>query len=413
MSQFSKDDNSNRQRRQSLCEQKEKERIEINARQPRSVHNFTHAGYAKVPIPSETFRILREFWDNTKQDPSYKHVLEPWDRDNIYTNHWESPIYTVPLTSSKNQLTTAAATLSTAQRQLIISEVQSVLEAWVSSSNTPLIPTSLYGIRVYGNNSILAPHVDRIPLIVSAILNIDQDVETPWILQVIGHDGGAHNLTLQPGEMILYESHSILHGRPYPMQGNYYANVFVHFEPVGFTQQFHKKQQSFDNENAKLAERFQKALDRWTMEDTPDDVERRKDRNRALPDWIPDNSPQAARWRQEYVFYRTATNNNDAQQHQQQQERSPKTTFHQQQTRSSSFLQPPAPRTAHTLAADGDLEQLKKLVQEDPGIVHEADDNGWQPIHEAARSGTYKHVFSFSHSCRTGFTTNETWTKVR
>jgi prolyl 4-hydroxylase len=394
MRQFSKNDNaddSNRPRLSSLCEQKERERIEINARQPRSVHNYTHAGYAKVPIPTETFRILREFWDTTaKQNPSYKRVLEPWDRENIYTNHWESPIYIVPLAKDKNNHPFTTTNLSTAQRQLIFTEVQSVLEAWASS---PLIPTSLYGIRVYGNNSILAPHVDRIPLILSAILNIDQDVETPWILQVIGHDGRSHNLTLQPGEMILYESHSILHGRPYPLQGNYYANVFVHFEPVGFTQQFHQKQQQqqqqqqlFDSENSELAERFQKALDRWTVEDTPDDVEQRQDRNRALPHWIPEHSTQAARWRQEFVFDRTTNNNRDA-----QQERPPRTTF-DQQTKSSSFLQPPAPRSAHTLAADGDLEQLKQLVKEDPGIIHEADENGWQPIHEAARSGTYKTI---------------------
>lgn len=32
--------------------------------------------------------------------------------------------------------------------------------------------------------------------------------------------------------MVLYESHSVIHGRPFPLVGNYYANVFVHFEPV-------------------------------------------------------------------------------------------------------------------------------------------------------------------------------------
>ncbi len=33
--------------------------------------------------------------------------------------------------------------------------------------------------------------------------------------------------------MVLYESHSIIHGRPFPLKGRYYANVFIHFEPLG------------------------------------------------------------------------------------------------------------------------------------------------------------------------------------
>ena len=30
---------------------------------------------------------------------------------------------------------------------------------------------------------------------------------------------------------MLYESHTVLHGRPFPLQGRHYANVFVHFQP--------------------------------------------------------------------------------------------------------------------------------------------------------------------------------------
>ena len=32
--------------------------------------------------------------------------------------------------------------------------------------------------------------------------------------------------------MALYESHTVLHGRPFPLKGNFYANLFVHFIPV-------------------------------------------------------------------------------------------------------------------------------------------------------------------------------------
>jgi prolyl 4-hydroxylase len=32
---------------------------------------------------------------------------------------------------------------------------------------------------------------------------------------------------------VLYESHSVIHGRPFRMNGRFYANIFVHFEPLG------------------------------------------------------------------------------------------------------------------------------------------------------------------------------------
>ncbi len=37
---------------------------------------------------------------------------------------------------------------------------------------------------------------------------------------------------MEPGDMVLYESHSVIHGRPFPMRGNYFANCFIHFEPI-------------------------------------------------------------------------------------------------------------------------------------------------------------------------------------
>lgn len=33
------------------------------------------------------------------------------------------------------------------------------------------------------------------------------------------------------GDLVLYESHSVIHGRPFPLRGKFFANIFVHFEP--------------------------------------------------------------------------------------------------------------------------------------------------------------------------------------
>ena len=104
------------------------------------------------------------------------------------------------------------------------------MEEW---TGVPQISSSVYGIRTYHNNSVLTPHCDRMPLISSAIINVDQDVDEPWFLEVYDHAGVAHNVSMAPGDLVLYESHSVIHGRPFPMKGKYYANIFVHFEPLG------------------------------------------------------------------------------------------------------------------------------------------------------------------------------------
>jgi prolyl 4-hydroxylase len=40
------------------------------------------------------------------------------------------------------------------------------------------------------------------PLVSSAIINVAQDLEEPWPLEVFGHDGVAHNVTMEPGDMV-------------------------------------------------------------------------------------------------------------------------------------------------------------------------------------------------------------------
>ena len=159
------------------------------------------------------------------------------------------------------------------------------LEAWAGQS---LVSTSLYGVRVYKEGSVLAPHVDRLPLVTSAIINVAQDVDEPWILEVVGHDGIATNVTMEPGDMVLYESHSVIHGRPFPLKGRYYANIFVHFEPLGHTERHAAKRK--DEDNAKKL--YQEALGK-----APSPAKKEK-----LPEYIEPGSEEEKRWNQEYVY---------------------------------------------------------------------------------------------------------------
>lgn len=63
------------------------------------------------------------------------------------------------------------------------------LQEWMSQELTPI---SFYGVRKYTTGAVLAPHVDKLPLVASAIINVAQDVDEAWPLEMIGHDGKAH-----------------------------------------------------------------------------------------------------------------------------------------------------------------------------------------------------------------------------
>lgn len=192
------------------CIRSEEDRLDICRNQPPVMQNYTTLGFQKTTIPDDVFRYILDFWNRNE----HRALKERWHPGDIYTNHWDVPTYMVPLDNP--DLEGGGGLL----KSRIWDAVKEKLQRWIDSeaesfgylNNYPLSRASLYGIRVYSRGSILAPHVDRLPLVTSAIINVAQKVDDPWPLEVIGHDGIAYNITLEPGEMILYESHSIIHG---------------------------------------------------------------------------------------------------------------------------------------------------------------------------------------------------------
>ena len=100
----------------------------------------------------------------------------------------------------------------------------------------PLINASCYGIRVYQRGSYLYPHVDTIDThVISSSICIDYQLDKPWPFYIEDIQGQAHEISMSPGDMIFYESAKLKHARPYPLEGEYYASMFVHYTPVGWT----------------------------------------------------------------------------------------------------------------------------------------------------------------------------------
>jgi len=202
------------------CDIYEYDRMLMNQRQPQSMQNYTKVGFLKTRAPEKVVDLATKFWDQNH----YNQKPENWPPGNTYINHWDSPTYMLSIDDGR--LRGGGFAL----REQIWDASREAIEDWTGED---LSPTSLYGIRVYTEGAVLLPHVDRLPLVASAMINIAQDVDEPWPMEIYDHDGWAHNVTLEPGDMLLFESHSIIHGRPFPLKGRHYAMLFIHFEPTG------------------------------------------------------------------------------------------------------------------------------------------------------------------------------------
>jgi len=130
--------------------------------------------------------------------------------------------------------------------------------------------------------------------------------------------------------MVLYESHSVLHGRPFPMNGNFYANVFLHFEPLGI----YRKEPDDASANYTYTSESKESLDQ------------------GLPPYVLPGSIWEEKWR--------ASNPNGW-----------KLLF----------------ENKGTYWVEGNWKSLENLYIKDPIGFHGPDQNGWTLVHEAARSG--------------------------
>ena len=125
------------------------------------------------------------------------------------------------------------------------------------------------------------------------------------------------------------ESHSILHGRPFPLKGRFMANVFIHFEPIG-------------------------PVGGELLYGKTD-----------IPPYIVPGSLEDAHWRM-------------------QNPRGHVLLPQQQLTEGAT--------ETHRLVREGDLNDLMAAVDANEETVNARDVNGWTPLHEAIRFGELDKV---------------------
>jgi prolyl 4-hydroxylase len=169
-------------------------------------------------------------YEKRKQPEAVQKLLLDFYRTNRPTLLKPEPERVEPLIND-DEVKCGMVTLPDEIREEVADILLPVMEEW---AGTRLRMTYLYGIREYYQNNILRLHVDRVDThIVSVILQIDQDLGDagPWELELIDFDGIRRNVTLEVGEMMLYESATLIHGRPYPFKGVRFANAFLHYVP--------------------------------------------------------------------------------------------------------------------------------------------------------------------------------------
>ncbi len=189
-------------------------RLGHNRDQTQWVHHFNALPFKKTKVPPALWAEVQRFFHEQRA----REIQEGWPYGDCYTNAHEVP--------------TSIVTLTDTMRQRIFTAVKPVLEEWIGG-DIPLEPTSSYGIRLYHRGAVLYKHLDRLEThAVSAIINVAQSgMDEPWPLQIHDHDGQEHTVLMEPGDMVLYESASAVHGREIALQGDWYANFFTHFRP--------------------------------------------------------------------------------------------------------------------------------------------------------------------------------------
>jgi len=309
--------------------------------------NYTDIGFKKLKAPDHLMNTLKQFWEDNK----HTQKQEQWFTGNTYTNNWESPTYMVSVEDT--QLRGGGYKL----KQRIWDFARDTLQEWTGQE---LTPCSLYGIRVYKTNAVLSTHVDRLPLVSSAIINVAQDVTEPWPIEVYGHDGKAYNVTMEPGDMVLYESHSVLHGRPFPLKGEFFANIFIHFEPTGHSLRHHG--QDYADANTPLDVKYKTAVQNGHG------GHENLMAAEGLPPYILAGTPEEKHYKAQHPEWQREFEDRQ-----------------QQDIRDTPIET--GSTAAHFAAQHGDIDTLRILAETDKDSLNAADSNGWLPVHEGARGG--------------------------
>lgn len=185
-------------------------------RHKRITRTFSPLGFKKGRLPPDVFASIGAFYYNNA--PSV--TREEWNSKGVFVNWWETDVLFVQIPWD----------LKTIYQE----RLREMVEAW---AGVEVEQTVMYGLRQYTEGARLLTHVDRHEThAVSLIVNIAQgNLTEPWPVEVQDHANRMHEVIMEPGDVVYYESAKCLHARNRPMRGPnaYYVNLFTHYRPTG------------------------------------------------------------------------------------------------------------------------------------------------------------------------------------
>ena len=183
---------------------------------------FTALGFEKGELPPDLYGSMSTYYYNNRHSKR----REEWESlGGIFINWWERDVYVIEMPWS----------LKTYWQ----SRLKSLVEQW---SGVELELTDIYGMRRYEDGARLLTHVDREAThAASLIINIAQgSIRDPWAVEIYDHADRLHEINMNEGDIVYYESARCLHGRMRPLAGEFYVNLFAHYRPVGDPKWFTK-----------------------------------------------------------------------------------------------------------------------------------------------------------------------------
>lgn len=181
------------------------------------VPRFTADGLKLQALPTPLWEKLQEYYKAHRHE-SVEDRLDPAE---ISINTWVAP--------------TLRLDLPPALATEVVGTLKPILEEW--SGISELESTGISGIRTYLPGATIAEHVDMATTnVISALINVDQNVSGLWPFEMKDHAGKLHSLHMKPGEVVIYESATCAHQRSHPLpSGGHYTNLFMRFKPKGWT----------------------------------------------------------------------------------------------------------------------------------------------------------------------------------
>lgn len=171
---------------------------------------FTELGFSVGRVPADLWTSLISYYNNNAE----MYAREEWESKGVHVNWWEVDAFMIGMPWRL--------------KRYWQTRLMRLVESW---TGVELENTDIYGMRRYEHGARLLTHVDREQThATSMIINIAQGgIKEPWSIEIYDFAGRLHEIVMEPGDIVYYESARCLHGRMMPLNGSYYVNLFTHY----------------------------------------------------------------------------------------------------------------------------------------------------------------------------------------